>query len=448
MKNRKPTSGIGTMSASKSLAGEKILAKFLSVIGLLTKDIQRDKGTRFRTCRAVLLIATSILAFIFEVTCNVIFINIKSKSAAGTRVTDIVWATKYYIKTISTILVLGLFWWKSSAITAINQAIRSVGGYSVDALKADRITRHCNWFAWLALLGYVQYMIGVTFTRAADIYAHPWRSGLFSEYSFMYEEIIALIIRNYTEPIRVLCTGYLVLALVRFGDGLAAECLSLLESSVAGHLQDTLEGAWAARERAIKLSTTIHRELQPLITSIIVADISCLIGCVGEVLANQNTFQRVRLVGATFLYLVSMLSLLYGLICITEKDEMTLEALQEACSRNTYNSSRELTTKNAGQENAHLADYARLFSTQVFGWSCFGKRQVALDLYGFGRVTSTTVISISGAFVAFFCFLVEQNDRSIAATQGATTGTSNGVLLNASFELSLPVSFTSDNATS
>ncbi|OWA52448.1 hypothetical protein BV898_16902 [Hypsibius exemplaris] len=225
----------------------------------------------------------------------------------------------------------------------------------------------------------------------------------------MYEEVIVLIIRNYTEPIRVLCAGYRVLTLVRFGDGLAADCLSLLESSVAGHLQDILEGAWAAREKAIKLSRTIQRELRPLITSIIVADILCLIASVSEVLAVENTFQRVRLVGATFLYLVSMLSLLYGLICITEKDEMTLEALQEA--------------------------------------PLGGAVSVALDLSGFGRVTSTTVVSIFGAFVAFFCFLMEQKDKSVEETQGETTDTSNGVLLNASIELSSPVFFTFDNAT-
>ncbi|OQV19938.1 hypothetical protein BV898_06205, partial [Hypsibius exemplaris] len=106
MKNRKPTSGIGTMSASKSLAGEKILAKFLSVIGLLTKDIQTDKGTPFRTCRAVLLITTSVIAFLFEAICNVLLLNVKSELAAGTQFIDIVWAAKYYIKSASTILVL------------------------------------------------------------------------------------------------------------------------------------------------------------------------------------------------------------------------------------------------------------------------------------------------------------------------------------------------------
>jgi hypothetical protein len=77
--------------------------------------------------------------------------------------------------------------------------------------------------------------------------------------------------------------------------------------------------AWMAREYALTLGRSIQTELRLVFSCVVISDILCLVASVGEVLAPETTFQRIRLAGSMVLYVTSLFSVIYGLICVAHE---------------------------------------------------------------------------------------------------------------------------------
>ena len=130
-------------------------------------------------------------------------------------------------------------------------------------------------------------------------------------------------IRVFIEALRVLCAGYLGYLLTLFATGQAGETETELRitqvTDASEVLASNLKLAWSARERALGIATAIGKELQLLLTVILVADILSIASCVGEMLAPENVFKSVRLLTYMLLYIVSSINIFTGLIKIMDK---------------------------------------------------------------------------------------------------------------------------------
>jgi hypothetical protein len=204
--------------------GQIILSRILNILGLCQFQIESKSA---RSIPVYFIIGLSVAAFAFETTTNINMLLTGATSNQGTTIMNVVDAWRYLFKTMAAMVVLITFWRKSVALTNITNEINNFN--ELPARNSKGIGKKCSRLAGLVVVVFVLYLSGMTVTRVVDIILkpRPWPTGFLGMTSLQIEAF-ALFTRNYTEAIRLLCSGYLGVVLTEFRDGPGAECRSIL----------------------------------------------------------------------------------------------------------------------------------------------------------------------------------------------------------------------------
>ncbi|OWA51412.1 hypothetical protein BV898_15895 [Hypsibius exemplaris] len=337
---------------------------------------------------------------------------------------NLVQYSQYWIKTIAVVLILTVFYRKSSTIVSLMDQLNVSQSHYADDNKIHRPEGLKEYYKTGCLLMVLAiYTCTMTTTKvlslislASDATASIKLFGI--EANIFGKEVVKYVTRDCTEPIRLLCSGYIGLLLCRFSTGLAVESRKLLQQHAsncpAGHLgvltRTDICSAWKAREAALIMSRTIQEECGSLLLGILLADVLCLNASFANFLSPilpQVPYQAedyARNCAQIILYFMSAYTLTSGLIRLDDIDAQGHEKLQK-------------------KEDLGLP----LFMLES---SCFQTRAVAPCIAGCGPVTRVTVFSVLGILVTFFCFMMDQvgrgqekNDRSILPSYNSSCST-------------------------
>ncbi|GAU96502.1 hypothetical protein RvY_07937 [Ramazzottius varieornatus] len=439
-----------------------ILTKLLYYTGLLPHT--DSKRTLLYSFRTGVVIGAAFIALTFEVISNVQNLINFSRQKNGAKVVQVVYAAKYVIRVTVTFIVIVVF---SRSSRGLQRVSDELGGVPKDqhAFAFSEQSSKSIWLPFITLLTFVVYYLSHCVTR---VYTMLINETTYAEFpggilTAAQEDVVVLVTRNSTEAVRVLCAGYLGHLLITFANKQVREAETILRTEMGDSenpevLETVLRSAWVTRERTLGISRIIERELQLLLTVVLVADILSIASCVGEVLAPENVFKSVRLLTYMLLYVVSSVNIFTGLIKITDKDQSTYVALQEVQSRIALISDSQPPTKKPGglvgvsiisaqqllkdctfgqfHSNSRPSTSSKtdirslLEDLQIFSFSCFGPRKISPELRAFGHVNETTIIKIIGVFIALFAFLFEQNDQPVLSHVSPNGFFSSAVSLN------------------
>jgi hypothetical protein len=141
----------------------------------------------------------------------------------------------------------------------------------------------------------------------------------------MQEELILLFSRNLTEAVRLLFSGYMAVLLCRFSKIWAIQCRSQLvvnsknDSQIILATKENIEKAWAAREQALHMTSTIQKEFSSLLTIIVLSDLVSLNSTLANFLLERSMTIFLRNGVTVLLFSVSTLTIASGLINLTDQ---------------------------------------------------------------------------------------------------------------------------------
>ncbi|OWA55475.1 hypothetical protein BV898_19862 [Hypsibius exemplaris] len=189
--------------------GKRVLETLIAWIGLSAPSQSRGWKGIGRTLRASLLICMALWAMAYEFSTNLnFFFSIRPKDTQ-IQIVEMVYGTKYMVKTLVTMSVLLLFLWKSSAIRALHDRLHRITNtltVSTDCARNESLV------AWVTIASFSFYMISHGATRIYGVLGikslrpvDPIFPGL--KVTALQEQCIILTLRNTTEAIRPRCRG-------------------------------------------------------------------------------------------------------------------------------------------------------------------------------------------------------------------------------------------------
>jgi hypothetical protein len=210
-------------STSAENQGKILLGRILNIFGLYHFS---SNASFVRTIAAYIVITLAGFALFFEISANINNLQNVGSSRDGARIMHFVDAFKYWIKTAAVLAVLLTFFKKSAKMNAIMQELNGVH----NGKTSPATNRKCLWLAITTIMTFLIYVIAMTTTRIFDLIARPNEPGTFPWFSLscIHEELIVLVTRNYTEAIRIFCSGFLGILLLEFADGPAAQSSRIL----------------------------------------------------------------------------------------------------------------------------------------------------------------------------------------------------------------------------
>ncbi|OQV24978.1 hypothetical protein BV898_01187 [Hypsibius exemplaris] len=399
-----------------------VLEGTLKLVGFLT-DMDTPRRTFRQHFLSCLLIAIALFNLIYELasaTLNVI----AHTNLVNYDIAEAVNLLQYPLKTFTTLTILLTFRRKSHKISAI---MKDVSTPRLNcSIRSTRSFLVSNRVAALFLVTCVANLLGTACYRILRVAATRTDTGEWPLSAFppwpkmnvMQEHVMTFLLRSsITEPIKLFCSGYLVLLLYTFKQGLCSDCSFLMKSSAKKKqhpvIIDMIRKGWDTRVEALRLTAAIQKEFGSLLTLILISDIMSLLSTFGDFLFLSNPITYLRNFSAILTYLVSFMGVASTLISLMEKDDETVEALKKLQS--TVSSSTvapETTDCELRQSRLNvLQNYATPTSPtersiertakleviqllSVLKSTCFGARKAAPFLPVFGYVTSGTVTNV------------------------------------------------------
>ena len=295
---------------------------FLRVCGLIAES---EKPSLFSRVRGISILLLSGFGFGYELinTLN----NYTLKDHAGiNNIADAVNLSQYPLKTSTTMVILFAFWWKSSAIVRLRNEIYGLTEFPMKPSRIKTIIRIVTFATFLlnnvVLIGYriVRILASQTSPGKWHFTTFPW-----VPVNLMEEQLINLFMRNFTENLRVLCSGYLAIVLYDFHVGPASDCREILSRSISSSdkkvqlTKFAMERAWNRRELSLELADTIQAELGPLLTLILIADAVSVNANFSDFLFAMDALGLVRDFAGIAMYICSFLCVTGGLVSLYEE---------------------------------------------------------------------------------------------------------------------------------
>ncbi|OQV14502.1 hypothetical protein BV898_11342 [Hypsibius exemplaris] len=415
----------------------------LSCFGLLSPTAKVT--FRHPGFRVAILLAFSAFSLLYEVTIAV------TKLATMEIDGNIAYAvnlSQYSIKAFTTLVILGMFWWKSFVIVSIVSTARM----TIEQTKVVQRRQKGNKVFGRVLVTFATYLVLMACFRLLRIFSDsdkepPFTTVLWPSVTLPKEQMVIFIVRNFTEATRLLCSGYLAGYLHHFAEGLGGYCKIILGKVVRDPLQQLsytdLQRAWDAREEAITLAGTIKQQIGSFLTFILFSDMIAMFSTMGDFLFFSDSYVYLHNAVSILLYIVSSMSVAGGLIAMFDEDEETLQNLKmlksslingSPCTRSMQRSSSLRSGKAQPLALHHRPvaafierdELVRLLS--ALKSSCFGTRKAVPDLPVFGYVNRGTIVNAVGLLFTFSCFMLDQYSRSettaqvVAAFEAGTTG--------------------------
>ena len=310
--------------------GEKSLRKLLWFVGLFGD--RPNEMNYLQAFRFSFFILVASAAVIFELWSKIE--SLLNDHLDKVQLLDVIQSSQYWIRTSAVLVITGLFYGKCSFILATVKQLTT----STDEQCLFGKTNRENLIAGSVILSCTAYILTTGTTRILNIIREVGGGNreifdiLVTYVTSGQSEYIRLFTRNTTEPIRVICAGYLGIFLHRFKRGLAAKCERILSNAIHKKndpLNDAdLQEAWNAREMALTMAGMIQRELGPLLSVILIVDVLCLNACFANFLypidGNSAGFimfhfdDYIRNVTDIVVYLTSLFCVSYGLISLND----------------------------------------------------------------------------------------------------------------------------------
>jgi hypothetical protein len=299
--------------------GQIFLECLLKFLGLL----QLRNSSLYHRISSLVVLFLSMLALIYEAISKIAYLN--QDKEKGNQLVTIIDLSQYVVKSFCTLVILGIFWRKSSAITDIMDQLSVLFDSKLLNAKAKE-----NRITGMVLVAFILYNAVIIGGRAMVVINRQTLPGQWDLIPFpfikideMQDQILILFLRNSTESMRLLCSGYLALLLHRFAGGLAVQCeLQLVMESGCCSSSLTrikIQRAWKARERALMLADAVENELGVLIGFIMLTDIVSINSSLASSLFGL-TLKRALIQGVSFLlYVTSFLSVSGGLIALIDR---------------------------------------------------------------------------------------------------------------------------------
>jgi hypothetical protein len=297
---------------------QKFLERLLEFLGLLSPKA----APFYRHIPAIIIFLLSVLSLIYETV--YIVTNFVIPESGRAQLVNVLDRSQHVLKALSTLVILLMFWQKSSHIIGIRKRLNAI---TTSMIVENNTTEYL--VAGTVWVIFFLYLVSVITIRVTHIIVAQSPSGHWNLISFPWikinvleEQILNTFLRNWPESIRLLCSGYLGLMLCRFEKGLAAQCrLQLGIDSKNNHalMPDRVEKAWNAREQALALAATIQKELGLLLALIIFGDILSVNCTVASFLFEGDITRCLRKVAAVLLYLGSLFSITVGLISLMDE---------------------------------------------------------------------------------------------------------------------------------
>ncbi|OQV14500.1 hypothetical protein BV898_11340 [Hypsibius exemplaris] len=378
-----------------------------------------------RRIRGVIVILVSALSCVYEVE-NTVYAVVTTKTTPYSGIYNIaegIRLAQYPLKTITTTAILMVFFSKSSRLAELTQKARPSFACSSMLLRdKTRNVRKVNRISGTIFVTFAAYCILMIWNRVVRIVetqSSPGEWGLsdfpWPKLNWLQTQVINFFMRNTSEAIRLLCSGYLSLLLYKFSMGLASDCQTILDVTNYNYptvSENVLMQAWDAREDALKLAAIQRAEMGTLLWLSLTTDILCLSATCADFLFVEDYTAGFRNVAQILLYTVSLMSVSMGLISLTEQVLIaqymyTYTQRPHRPADGVVASAFERTTRDGSY------DVLRLVS--LFKSSCFGTRRAVPIVPGFGYVTTATIFNALGLLFTFICFMMDQYNRSLDA---------------------------------
>ncbi|OQV19759.1 hypothetical protein BV898_06298 [Hypsibius exemplaris] len=423
-----------------------VLSHCLTFVGLLPNSLAETTNWR-QIAKISLLFILSFIALAFEIMAKIA--KLIELPNGDVQVFDVVQYSQYWVKTVVVIMIFVLVVRKSRTMLRLMEQLDSFMDEHSEQGKSDRwwwpLSNQTTITASVTV-AFSLYVLTMTATRVRTVIRHYEDGGpavpfLGWEMHKALSEVIMLVGRNYTEPIRVMCAGYLGILLCRFAEGLAVKCENVFAKIASGSritlTSEDVQEAWNAREMALTMSELISDNLGSLLSAIIISDVLCLNSSFANFLfpcTIYTVFDQIRNGVQIVVYITSLLSITTGLIRLHDIDDRTWNIVKKLQSGNTHCL---MFARNSGLGTGKVLQTWRSFKAAqgceiaeevdlvlplyILDSSCFGHRKVAPVIAFFGHVTRGTIISAFGLLLTFFCFMMDQLGRS--QNRGAATAT-------------------------
>ncbi|OQV19758.1 hypothetical protein BV898_06297 [Hypsibius exemplaris] len=356
------------------------------------------------------------MSFLYSFVCYLADFN--HREPYDLKFSEAVYFSQYWVKGLATLFILTIFCSKSAVMLDIMEHTET---YKRE-MKHPRPFEQ-TYYAGAVFMTFLLFnaiMIGSriyqTFVSHRDcwglINSFPW-----FDVNYMQDEMFTGFVSNFTESLRLLCSGFVGLILVEFSCGPASECRAILQRTKSlADLSSDLPKAWTAREQSLVTAIGFRTHLTTLLIMILLSDVICLNAAFSSFVVLTVPESLVRLVVSILLYVVSIYSVVQGLICLTHTDDSTLEIVQQLQSVSGQARAQPRQTLPALVTRANVdPDVVELRSNlMTFSAGCFGGRKLAPPLHGLGNVTQGTVFTIFGLLFTFLIFMMEESHRSDA----------------------------------
>ncbi|OQV24812.1 hypothetical protein BV898_01402 [Hypsibius exemplaris] len=409
------------------VTAETILRAILRLFGQLTTDTNPSLSHRIR---GLLIIALSVLNFLYEVVNiqNNVALKLHNGRTYVYKIAEAVNVSQYPMKTVTTMVILVTFWWKSPTIVNLMRTVSE--NRRLDESKMlwkKRETIISNRISGMILVTFtVNLVMMVCYRtlriRSAEISPGQWPVAAFIpwvEINIMQEHIITFFLRNTTESVKLFCCGYLAVILYKFKTGLAADCRYFLEAPTGMdplHQVD-VQLAWNAREEALTVARLLQKKLGSFLAFILLADVVCLHATFGDFLFLTTYVTYIRNIASILMYFVSVGCLARGLIGLMDKDreaQELVEKLQSGLSHGTAGTTTDGAPRDWKEEGVKVhrgckgdkIDLLRMLTAMKK--HCFGIRKAAPVVPVFEYVTRSRMLNAAALLFTFTCFMLDQ----------------------------------------
>jgi hypothetical protein len=331
-----PINGLASDQKSSTWCKES-LEDILKFIGLLVPI----NASFWHNIRALPVLILAVLALIYEVFREVLYFM--NNQSANLKLVDYIQVMQYTFKAISTLLILIIFWRKSSSIIRFTNKLDELQEESeihITEVKREKIKSE-NRVAGFFLLTFVIYMVSMIGIRVADVLSSaplqgPWSAASPPWDAFhmtvLDENVFILLTWTLTNAVKLLCSGYLAVLLFSFGKGSAAHCrlhlaCILRNGDDVAAVKMNINHAWNLREEALTMAKFIQSELGILLGFIMFADIMSVNSILASFLSKGRVFLYLNYGLSTIFHLVSTSGIAIGLIHLM--DEVSPEGPQK-----------------------------------------------------------------------------------------------------------------------
>ncbi|OWA51080.1 hypothetical protein BV898_15580 [Hypsibius exemplaris] len=302
---------------------EFVLRHCLAPFGVLNLNLKGNAiAVAFRDIRCLVLFTASILAFAYE-TADTSYIMMGFYRDNRLQVVEILATLQYVVRTCTNTVVIAVLWQKLNKQTELRNSLQILTAkFSLDVSQSTNQEAKAAALSISAFLSVIAVRVG-TYTYEF-ILVQGGDESLKTPPLFLLtdlqEHIFKLFSRDLIEAVRVLYAGYLTVVLANFNGNLAGGCLRRIDGSLRCREIwncDLIE-IWTVREASLTFAEDMERGLGVVFSTLLLSDILRVVCVVGEVLANNNSYQNIRMASSVLVCLTSFFMIAGELISLTD----------------------------------------------------------------------------------------------------------------------------------